>query len=61
MKPDLYTRIVLTVIAVCLVLIVVKPFVIQTAHADRKETLNVNIERVAGHYVSKALPVKMAE
>ncbi len=60
MKSDIYIKIVLTVIAVCLVLIVVKPMAITTAQASRKETINVNIERVAGHFI-KALPVKLVE
>ncbi len=50
-KTDLYVRIVLTVIAVCLVWIVIKPMAIQTAQAGRSETVNVNIQKVAGHRI----------
>ncbi len=60
MKIDLYSRIVLTVIALSLVWLCIKPFAIRTANASRKETININIERVAGHFI-RAVPVKLVK
>ena len=60
MGKDLYSKIILTVIALSLVWLCIKPFAIQNANASRKETINVNIERVAGHYI-KAVPVKLVK
>ncbi len=61
MKIDLFTKLILTGIFICLALITLKNYdVIQTANASRKETIDVNIERVAGHFI-KAVPVKLVE
>ena len=60
MKIDIYSRIVLTVIALSLVWLCIKPFAIKTANANRRQIVDVNIERVAGHYI-KAVPVKLVK
>ena len=57
MKTDMYMRIVLTVIAVCLIWICVRPFAIQTAQAGRGEIVRVDIVKVNGHYIGKGVPV----
>ena len=49
--PDFYTKVMLTIIAACLLVIVIKPMAIQTAQAGRSETINVNIQKVAGHRI----------
>jgi hypothetical protein len=65
MKPDLYTKAVLTVIASCLVYFVAKDVVlIQDAHAQSGGVVDVNIVKIDGssvRYSSAALPVKIAE
>ena len=61
MKTDIFTKIILTVIAVCLVWICIKPLALQTAQAGRQEIVDVNIERVGGFLVFKSLPVKPGE
>ena len=65
MKPDLYTKAVLTVIASCLVYFVAKDVVlIQDAHAQSGGVVDVNIVRIDGSSVrfsSAALPVKIAK
>ncbi len=57
MKESIYLGVVLTVIAICLVWIVIKPMAIQTAQAGRGEIVRVDIIKVAGHSFSKGLPV----
>lgn len=59
MKTDIYLKTVLTVIATCLVLIVIKLYPIDQAIAEKRETINVNIEKVGGRNVFKSLPVKI--
>jgi hypothetical protein len=65
MKPDLYTKAVLTVIASCLVYFVAKDVVlIQDAHAQSGGVVDVNIVKIDGSSVrfsSAALPVKIAK
>lgn len=65
MKPDLYTKAVLTVIASCLVYFVTKDFVlIQDAHAQSGSVVDVNIVKIDSlplHNSSAALPVKIAK
>jgi len=62
MKTDFYTKTVLSIIAVCLTILCLKNFsIIKTAQAGRSETINVNIERVAGHYIQKGLPVEIVK
>jgi len=61
MKTDRFAKIVLTGIFICLIILTFKGFdIVQTANASRKETINVNIERVAGHFI-KAVPVKLVK
>ena len=64
MKPDLYTRAVLTVIAGCLVYLVVQDGTpVKVAHAQSGGVVDVNIVRIDGtpvRYSSAALPVKIA-
>ena len=57
MKSDMYMKIVLTVIALCLCWLVVKPVAIQTAQAGRGEIVRVDIVKVAGHYFKGRLPI----
>ena len=63
MKPDLYTKVVLTVIAGCLVYLVVQDVTpIKGAHAQSGGVVDVNIVRIDGtpvRYSSAALPVKI--
>ena len=61
MKADIYLKVVLTVIAACLVLIVIKLYPVTQANASKSETINVNIEKVGGRNVFKALPVKVTK
>ena len=65
MKPDLYTKAVLTVIASCLVYFVAKDVVlIQDAHAQSGGVVDVNIVKIDGSSVrfsSAALPVRIAK
>ena len=57
MKSDMYMKIVLTVIALCLCWLVVKPVAIQTAQAGRGEIIRVDVIKVNGHYIGKGVPV----
>ena len=59
MKTDMYLKTVLTIIAACLILIVIKMYPVTTANAGKSEIINVNIEKVGGHSVFKAIPVEM--
>lgn len=65
MKPDFYTKAVLTVIASCLVYFVAKDVVlIQDVHAQSGGVVDVNIVKIDGSSVrfsSAALPVKIAK
>ena len=65
MKPDFYTKAVLTAIASCLVYFVVQDIMpIKEAHAQSGGVIDVNIVKIDGtpvHYSSAALPVKMAK
>ena len=61
MRIDIYMKAVLTVIAICLVLIVFKLYPITQAIAGKSEIINVNIEKVGGRSVFKALPVKIGK
>ncbi len=58
MKTEsIYMKIVLTIIAACLLVIVIKPMAIQTAQAGRGEIVRVDIIKVGGSWVGKVLPV----
>ena len=65
MKPDLYTKAVLTVIASCLVYFVVQDVApIKEAHAQSGGVVDVNIVKIDGssiRYSSAALPVKIVK
>ena len=65
MKPDFYTKAVLTVIASCLVYFVVQDVApIRDAHAESGGVVDVNIVKIDGtpvRYSSAALPVKIAK
>ena len=65
MKPDLYTKAVLTVIAGCLVYFVVQDItLIKEAHAESGGVVDVNIVKIDGSSVrfsSTALPVRIAK
>jgi hypothetical protein len=61
MKTDLYTKTILTIIAICLLFIAGKDMVVP-AYADRKEIIDVNIVAISGNRIGvydKALPVKV--
>jgi len=61
MKTDLYTKTILTIIAVCLLYSAGKDMV-APAYADRKDVVDVNIVAVSGNRIGlydKALPVKV--
>jgi len=57
----IYIKVVLSIIAICLILIVIKMYPVTTANAGRSEIINVNIEKVGGRNVFKALPVKIGK
>jgi hypothetical protein len=65
MKPDLYTKAVLTVIASCLVYLVVQDITpIKDAHAQSEGVVDVNIVKIDGsslRYATAALPVRIAK
>ncbi len=56
MKNDIYLKIVLTIIAVCLVWNVVKPITVRTATAG-PEVIRVDIVAVGGRSVGREVPV----
>jgi len=61
MKTDLYTKTILTIIAICLLFIAGRDMVVP-AYADRKDIVDVNIVAVSGNRIGvydKALPVKV--
>jgi hypothetical protein len=61
MKTDLYTKTILTIIAVCLLFIAGRDMVV-LAYADRNDVVDVNIVAVSGNRIGvydKALPVKI--
>lgn len=53
MKPDLFTKIILTVIAVCLVVLAWKSLVPEPAVARQEEVIKVDLVRIGGYFVSK--------
>ena len=65
MKPDLYTKAVLTVIASCLVYFVVQDITpIKEAHAQSGGVVDVNVVKIDGapvRFSSTALPVRIAK
>ena len=52
MKTDLYTKTILTIIAICLLCFVGKNMVVP-AYADRKDIIDVNIAKVDGQYLGR--------
>lgn len=63
MKIDLYTKTILTIIAVCLLYSAGKDM-LALAYADRKDIADVNIVAVSGNRIGvydKALPVKVVQ
>jgi hypothetical protein len=62
MKTDLYTKTILTIIAVCLLYSAGKDMVVP-AYAARNDVVDVNIVAVSGNRIGvydKALPVKIS-
>ena len=61
MKTDLYTKSVLTIIAICLLYFVGND-ILAPAYADRKEIIDVNIAKVDGQYLGRVpLSVKIVQ
>ena len=61
MKTDLYTKTILTIIAICLLFIAGKDMVVP-AYADKKEIIDVNIAKIDGSYFGRTpLPVKVVK
>ena len=61
MKTDLYTKTILTIIAICLLYMNGRDLVVP-AYADRKDIVDGNIVAVSGNRIGvydKALPVKV--
>lgn len=54
MKTDLYTKTILTIIAICLVWICIS--MTSSAFADR-DVVDVNIVKVSNRFISDAVPV----
>jgi hypothetical protein len=52
MKTDLYTKTILTIIAICLLYIAGKDMVVP-AYADKKEIIDVNISRIDGRNIGR--------
>jgi len=66
MKTDIYTKVVLTIIAIALSVIAVQNMsLVRPAHAaDKKmvaDEINVNIQKIGGSSVYGALPVNLKE
>lgn len=60
MKADLYLKVILTIIAVCLVWYTLKPLFIPRDAIAYGDVTSVNIEQVGGQCVfGKAIPVKV--
>lgn len=55
MKIDLYTKTVLTIIAICLVWICIS--MTSSAFANRQDVVDVNIVKVSDKYIGPAVPV----
>jgi hypothetical protein len=61
MKTDLYTKTILTIIAICLLYIAGKDMV-APAYADRKKIIDVNIAKIDGQYLGRVpLSVKVVQ
>ena len=59
MSTDLYTKTILTIIAICLLFITGRDMVVP-AYADRNEIIDVNIARINGQYLGRVVvPVKV--
>jgi len=54
MKIDVYSKVIFTVIAVCLVLLTIKIFQPMPATAGREEIMKVNLVKIGGNYVFKS-------
>ena len=52
MKTDLYTKTILTIIAICLMYIAGKDLMMP-AYADKKEVIDVNIAKIDGRYLGR--------
>jgi len=52
MKTDLYTKTVLTIIAICLLCITGRDMVVP-AYADKKEIIDINIAKIDGRYLGR--------
>ena len=52
MKTDLYTKTILTIIAICLLFIAGRDMVVP-AYADKKEIIDVNIAKIDGRYLGR--------
>ena len=59
MKTDTYIKTILTIIAACLILIVIKLYPVNQANAGKREVIKVNIAEIGGHGVFRAIPVKI--
>lgn len=53
MRIDLYTKVVLSVIAVCLLLLAAQTLRPKPAGADREEIIRVDLVKVGGYWVTK--------
>ena len=52
MKTDLYTKTILTTIAICLLYISGRDFVVP-AYADKKEIIDINIAKIDGRNIGR--------
>jgi hypothetical protein len=52
MKTDLYTKTILTIIAICLLYMAGRDMVVP-AYADKKEIIDVNIAKIDGRYLGR--------
>lgn len=59
MKLDLYLRFTLTIIALCLLWNICKPLLTPRKVEAEGDIVNVNIERIGGHYIYDAIPVEI--
>jgi len=59
-KIDIYTKVILTIIAICLLGSLIKPIIFpKKATAWQESILDVNIERISGRYIELAPPIRV--
>jgi len=57
-QESLYTKVILTIIAVCLIGLLLRPLIIPKTVTAFSQVTDVNIVRVGGHLIGSKVPVK---